>query len=138
MLVMKAVSKFAVRAGATLLLKGTPTLVATPDGAPAIAIARGSAILATGGSGDMLAGIIGALLAQGVASREAAVVGATAHGLAAELAAQHAHGIRGVTLDDVLRVLAAAWQQVAHPQQPPLGVLMEWPAPEGTADHAAA
>lgn len=129
---------FAQRADVTLLLKGTPTLVATPDNAPVIAVARGSAVLATGGSGDMLTGIIGTLLAQGVAPRDAAVIGATAHGLAAEIAAHSARGIRGVTLDDVLRALPAAWHEIAVPSPLPPSVLMEWPSPQGVQRDAHA
>jgi NAD(P)H-hydrate epimerase len=105
---------FAIRARATVLLKGTPTLVATPDGAPPTVVARGNAVLATGGSGDMLTGIIGALLASGIEAREAAVLGATAHGLAAEIAAESVGGIRGVTLEAVQAALPHAWRRMAQ------------------------
>lgn len=121
---------FAVRAGVTVLLKGTPTLIATSDGAPVVAMLRGSAVLATGGSGDLLTGIVGSLLAQHVSAPDAALLGATAHAVAAEHAMRLAGGIRGVTLDDVLRNLPNAWREMAHPATFPPGVLAELPAPE--------
>ncbi|MBL0171816.1 MAG: NAD(P)H-hydrate dehydratase [Gemmatimonadaceae bacterium] len=122
------VRDFAVRSGATVLLKGTPTLIATPDGAPIVVMPRGSAVLATGGSGDVLTGIIGTLLAQGAGTASAALLGATAHAWAAERTGQR--GIRGCTLDDVLRELPAAWREISHPATFPPGVLAELPAPE--------
>ena len=136
----EALRDFAVRANATVLLKGTPTLIATPShGAPSarhksatiVAMPRGSAVLATGGSGDLLTGIIGALLAQGLPAADAALIGATAHGLAAERVA--ARGVRGATLGDVLRALPMAWRDIAQPLALPPAVLLELPAPAGVA-----
>jgi hydroxyethylthiazole kinase-like uncharacterized protein yjeF len=75
--------------GATVLLKGSTTLVAGPD-APVRANLTGTSWLATAGSGDVLAGLAGALLAQGLATPEAASVAAFVHGVAGRLAAQHA------------------------------------------------
>jgi len=136
----EALRDFADRANATVLLKGTPTLIATPaPGAPydrherarIVAMPRGAAVLATGGSGDLLTGIIGALLAQGLPAADAALIGATAHGLAAERVA--ARGVRGATLDDVLRALPMAWRDIAQPPALPPAVLLELPAPAGVA-----
>ena len=121
---------FAVRSGATVLLKGTPTLIATPDGLPLVVMPRGSAVLATGGSGDLLTGIIGTLLAQGVDAPDAALLGATAHALAGERAARAARGVRGPTLEEVLHALPAVWRDLAHPETLPPGVLAILPAPE--------
>ena len=70
--------------GAVVLLKGSTTIVATPDGRVLLA-ASGSARLATAGTGDVLSGLIGALLARGVAAPEAAALGAHVHGRAASL-----------------------------------------------------
>lgn len=78
-------------AGATVLAKGARTIVAEPDGR-ALVNPTGCAGLATGGSGDVLAGVVGALLAQGLPGREAAAVGAWLHGRAAELAAERFPG----------------------------------------------
>lgn len=69
--------------GAVTVLKGHDTVVAAPGKAPVI-IAGGNALLATAGSGDVLAGTIGALAAQGVPAFDAASLGAYIHGIAAE------------------------------------------------------
>lgn len=101
--------QFATRANCTVLLKGTPTLVATADGQPLWVVPHGTPLLATGGSGDCLSGIIATLLAQGCGGRDAAVAGATVHGRAAELATTTVGGVRGGTLDDVLAALPQVW-----------------------------
>lgn len=75
----EAARRCARRYDATVLLKGPLTIVATPDGR-AIASARGDARLATAGSGDVLAGTIGALLASGLEPVVAAAFGAWLHG----------------------------------------------------------
>ena len=71
------------RARAVALLKGAHTLIAAPAGEVA-ANPTGTPLLATAGSGDVLSGLIGALLAGGLTPREAAVAGAWLHGAAAE------------------------------------------------------
>jgi hydroxyethylthiazole kinase-like uncharacterized protein yjeF len=105
------------RAGAVVLFKGVPTLVAHPDGRRRV-IASGTPALATGGSGDVLTGIIVTLLAQGVQPFDAAAAGAWFHGRAAELATSGGSS-RGVTIEDVVASLRHVWE-------PPSSSTPEW------------
>jgi NAD(P)H-hydrate epimerase len=82
----RAAAKLARRSRAVVVLKGAGTLTATPDGRLA-ANPTGTPLLATAGSGDVLAGAIGALVAGGLSARDAAIAGVYLHGAAAELLA---------------------------------------------------
>jgi hydroxyethylthiazole kinase-like uncharacterized protein yjeF len=74
--------------GACVLLKGSTTVVAPPDEVdPVLVNTTGTPWLATAGTGDVLAGLAGALLAQGMLPPQAAIAAAYLHGLAARLAA---------------------------------------------------
>lgn len=110
--------------GAVVLLKGTPTVIAAPDGDVRVT-ATGTPALATGGSGDALAGMIGTLLAQTGDPFVSAYVAAWIHGRAAELATGDRTS-RGTTLDDVLRRLPDAWQPYEEKLAP--GVIAKLPA----------
>ena len=79
-----AVREAARASGAIVLLKGSTTLVAHPDGRVLVS-ASGSSRLATAGTGDVLSGMIGAFVARGVPAFEAAALAAHVHGRAAEL-----------------------------------------------------
>lgn len=92
--------------GATVLLKGVPTVISTPDGRR-MAVAEGTPALAAGGSGDVLCGIAGTLLAQMDDSLEAAACAAWVHGRAGRLAGAQ---VRGVTLEGVIEMLPNAWR----------------------------
>ncbi|MGD9798154.1 MAG: NAD(P)H-hydrate dehydratase, partial [Acidimicrobiia bacterium] len=91
--------RLASRAGCTVLLKGPVTAVADPDGSVLLS-ATGDARLATAGTGDVLAGSIGGLLAQGVAPARAAAAGAWLHGEAG--AAGRVRGLLAGDLPDFL------------------------------------
>src|SRR3954469_10269465 len=90
----------------TILLKGSPTVIFSPDGKRFVS-PRGTAALGTGGSGDLLAGIAGTLLAQLGDATTAACCAAWVHGRAAELCEY----VRGTTLEDVLYALPRAWNE---------------------------
>ena len=108
--------------GAAVLLKGVPTVVASPDGRSRV-VAEGTPVLATGGSGDVLGGIAATLLAQTGDAALGGALAAFAHGRAA--AAVSGGGVRGETLDDVLLALPSVWSLRAGPPRPP--VLAELP-----------
>lgn len=80
------------RTGVHVLLKGSTTLIGTPDG-KVFANPTGSMALATAGSGDVLTGLIGGLLARGCDPLDAAVAGAFIHGVAGGQAQSGASGI---------------------------------------------
>ena len=81
----------AAELGVTVLLKGSTTVIAEPDaGRPVQINSTGSSWLATAGSGDVLSGLAGSLLAQGLPPPAAAAAAAYLHGMAARLAARDA------------------------------------------------
>jgi len=116
-------SSLAAALGATVLLKGTPTVIFAPNGERLVS-PRGTAALGTGGSGDILAGIAGTLLAQTNDATTSAACAAWIHGRAAELCAY----VRGTTLEDVLYALPRAWNEDDLPLEPP--VMARLPAVE--------
>ena len=108
---------------ATVLLKGLPTVIASPDGTRFVS-ATGTPALAMGGTGDLLSGIAGALLAQGLSALHAGAAAAWVHGVAAERATQAHGGWRGVTMDLLLHEVSNVWPALnAHPSLPPHTVL---------------
>jgi hydroxyethylthiazole kinase-like uncharacterized protein yjeF len=94
---LRAACEAAERFGAVVLLKGSTTVIASPDGDVRINT-TGSPWLATAGTGDVLAGAIGAYLAQGLSPLDAATVGAYLHGRAAQLASAGGVPLRSGTL----------------------------------------
>jgi len=99
-----AAQALAERFSAVVVLKGAGTVVAAPGQRPRV-IAAGNPGMAVGGMGDLLTGVIAALLAQGLSPLDAASTGALLHGLAGDAAA--AEGQRGLLPRDLLPHLRA-------------------------------
>lgn len=96
------------RANAIVVLKGDDTLVVGPDEAASVGVSRGDApALATAGTGDVLAGVIGALLARGVEPFMAACAGVELHRRAGRIVAEHV-GVEGAVAHDVVEALPSA------------------------------
>lgn len=102
---LASVRELACRERATVLLKGSTTLIADAEG-PVVVNPTGTGWLATAGSGDVLSGLLGSLLAAGLPPRQAAAVGSYLHGLAARLAPVPP------TATDVAAALPAAWREL--------------------------
>ncbi len=100
-------TRFAVAHACVVVLKGARTVIASPSGA-AFINPTGNPGMATGGTGDVLSGLVGALCAQGLAPLDAAIVGVYAHGLAGDLAAER-HGRLGLIASDVVQALGEVW-----------------------------
>lgn len=93
--------------GVTLVLKGAPTWIFHPEHLPVV-VAEGSPAMATAGSGDVLTGILAALLAQGLSPWESALLGVFLHGLAGE-AAEKKLTAYSVLSSDLIACLPAAF-----------------------------
>jgi NAD(P)H-hydrate epimerase len=93
-----------------VVAKGAPTVVVTPDGERRVN-SSGNAGLATAGSGDVLTGLLGGLIAQGVATADAATLGVFLHGLAADLAIRRASA-RSLVAGDLLRFVGPAYASI--------------------------
>jgi hydroxyethylthiazole kinase-like uncharacterized protein yjeF len=107
---LEHVRRVAGEYGATVLLKGSTTLIAAPEGGCVRVNGTGTPWLATAGSGDVLSGLGGALLAGGLGARDAGSVAAYLHGLAARLAARDAP----ITSLRVGEALPRAWRDVTR------------------------
>ncbi len=101
--------KLAKRLGATVLLKGARTLVATPDGRLSCNLS-GCPALSTAGSGDVLTGICGAFLSMGFSSFDSARLGAYVHGIAGETACPC--GSHGMIADDLPPLLPVVLRKI--------------------------
>ncbi|HEY8473900.1 MAG TPA: NAD(P)H-hydrate dehydratase [Natronosporangium sp.] len=94
--------QLAARTNATVLLKGDRTIVAAPDGR-AWVNPTGTPVLATGGTGDVLTGLLGALLAAGLPAPHAAIAAAYLHGLAGRRAAATGAPVTAASVAAALR-----------------------------------
>jgi hydroxyethylthiazole kinase-like uncharacterized protein yjeF len=120
---LDAVRRLADEFGVTALLKGSTTVIAEPGRRAMRVNPTGTPALATAGSGDVLSGLVGGLLAAGLSAYDAASAGAWLHGLAGRRAAAPRRGRRGgpmvvggehpVTAEDLITALPGAWSVVA-------------------------
>ena len=106
----EAARKLAQSAGITVLLKGRPTVVYDENGS-CCTIPAGNSGLATGGSGDILTGIVSSLMAQGMEPFNAGVLGAYVHGLAADMAIENASE-RSLIPSDIASFLGKAFRVI--------------------------
>ena len=105
-------TRFARERGVFVVLKGARTVIARPDGVAAIC-PTGNPGMATAGTGDVLTGMVGGLLAQGVAPWDAACAATYFHGLAGDLAAQQL-GQAGMIARDLIRHIPHAIAPTTH------------------------
>ncbi len=110
---LTAVRAVCARYGGTCVLKGSGTLVTTHREAALFLCDRGNPGMASGGMGDVLTGIIAALVAQGVAPPDAARLGVWLHASAGDAAAQG--GERGLLASDLLAALRAVLHRLTAP-----------------------
>jgi len=99
--------KLAAQTGAFVALKGARTVIAAPDGR-AFINPTGNPGMGTGGTGDVLTGLVGSLLAQGLEPLDALVVGVYCHGRAGDRAAARKKSQRGLLARDLIAELPAA------------------------------
>lgn len=110
---LPAARALAKRLDAVVVVKGARTLVVEAEGEVGVLL-DGNPGMATGGTGDVLAGLIGALLAQGLPPREAATAAVLLHGRAGDLAAEEL-GQMSMLATDVLRFLPEAVRSILEP-----------------------
>ena len=108
---ISSVRRLAVDTNCVVLLKGSTTVVAEPSG-QVLVVANGDERLATAGSGDVLTGIIGALLTRGVPPFHAAAAGAWLHARAGSL---YPHP-EGLVAGDLVELIPAAFASVRDPR----------------------
>jgi len=103
--------EFAAAHGLCVVLKGAGTVVT--DGRRLFVNTTGNAGMATGGSGDVLTGLVAALIARGADSFNAAAISVCLHGLAGDIAAEQ-HSQPGLIASDLLRCIGDAWLRFPH------------------------
>ena len=109
-----AAARLARWLNAHVVLKGAGSIVARPDGTFDVN-ASGNPALSTAGSGDVLAGILGALLAQGIEAAEALRIGVCLHGAAADMLVARNVGPLGVTASEVIDAARALVNEATRP-----------------------
>lgn len=126
----EAAENAAMASGCTILLKGVPTVVAYV-GQSTLTVAAGNPGLATGGSGDVLSGILGALMGQGLVLPEVAAMAAEALGEAADHAARRttARAMRPMDVVAALPDIWRAWAAARDQRASRFPILHDLPAP---------
>lgn len=107
-----AANELARAFGCPVILKGAASLVGDRDSAVFL-IPRGNPGMATAGSGDVLSGVVGALLARGLEGRTACCLGGYVHALAGDKAAEQV-GVEGLVASDILDGLPAALEELCR------------------------
>ncbi len=102
-----ALLEVSVAYGLTIVFKGYPTIITTPDDGVVI-MPVGNSGIATAGSGDVLAGVIGSLLSQGCSVTDAVVVGVALHGKAGDFAKERV-GEHSLVATDILNELGSSF-----------------------------
>ena len=110
-MILKA-KALATENGITVVVKGAPTVTIAPDGTMYVNT-TGNPGMATGGSGDVLTGMVLALLAQGYKSEQAALIAVYIHGLAGDMAAREL-SMTAMTSADIAGHLPQAWLQMTE------------------------
>lgn len=110
-LILKA-KELATENGITVVVKGAPTVTIAPDGRMYVNT-TGNPGMATGGSGDVLTGMVLALLAQGYESEQSALIAVYIHGLAGDIAARRL-SMTAMTSADIADSLPQAWLQMTE------------------------
>ena len=123
----------ATRSGAIVVLKGDDTIVAAPDGAPLVN-GLASPALATAGTGDVLTGMIGALLARGLEPARGRRAAVHAHTRAGRVAAERVGAAESVIATDVIAAIPAG----DPPRRPPGGAQSRARAPLSTSGRSSA
>jgi NAD(P)H-hydrate epimerase len=109
---LAAARRAAAETGAVVVLKGYRTLVAIPEGEVHVN-PTGNPGMATGGTGDVLTGLIAGLIAQGLEALDATLLGVYLHGLAGDLAAEES-GETGLAAGDLVTHLPAAFLELTE------------------------
>jgi len=107
---LEKLKEFARRIQSVVILKGAYSSIATPDN-KVFFNPTGNPGMATGGSGDVLTGILTSLLAQGYQAEQAAILGVYLHGLAGDLAARE-KGQNSLIAGDIIDFLPAAFKKI--------------------------
>ena len=124
-----AARRLATEAGAVVVLKGAATVIAAPDGRTAVN-PTGGPVLGTGGTGDVLCGVVAGLLGQGLSPFEAAALGAWLHGRAGERIAMRrgrSGVLAGEIADELPETCEALHLRDAGPAAEPNSLLLAFP-----------